>query len=133
LIDSTLFENVFRAYRTGDVEEVKASLNQLSDEHANYVRKSLAVLALQDRRSTILKLCLDQGGFAFEHYFEDAANRFQNASDDPETFKVLEESRFRKLYPRPTPRAKADSEQELEDEEDPSEVFDQGGRLPVDW
>jgi hypothetical protein len=40
-----------------------------------------------------LKLCLDQGGFAFEHYFEDAADRFQNASDDPETFKVLEESK----------------------------------------
>ena len=53
----------------------------------------------------------------------DAADRFQNASDDPETFKVLEKSKFRELYPRWA----------LHTEEDPSEVFDQGGRLPVNW
>jgi hypothetical protein len=88
---------------------------------------------LQDRRSDILKLCLDQGGFAFEYYFEDAADRFQNASDDPETFKVLEESKFRKLYPRRAPRNDEDVEEESEGEEDPSEVFDRGGRLPVNW
>jgi hypothetical protein len=88
---------------------------------------------LQDRRSDILKLCLDQGGFAFEHYFEDAADRFQNASDDPETFKVLEESKFRELYPRQAPRNEEDVEEEPEGEEDPSKVFDRGGRLPVDW
>ena len=86
-----------------------------------------------DRRSDILKLCLDQGGFAFEHYFEEAADRFQNASDDPETFKVLEESQFRKLYPRQAPRNEEDVEEESEGEEDPSEVFDKGGRLPVIW
>ncbi|EON63462.1 hypothetical protein W97_02690 [Coniosporium apollinis CBS 100218] len=131
--DATPFENVFAAYRTGDVDQVKASLDRLRDEHANYLRKSLAVLALQARRSGILKLCLYQGGFAFESYFVDAADKFQNASDDPETFKVLEESRFRELYPRSTARTEEDSEEESEGEEDPSEVFDEGGKLPVDW
>ena len=86
-----------------------------------------------DRRSDILKLCLDQGGFAFEHYFEEAADRFQNASDDPETFKVLEESEFRKECPRKAPRNEEDVEEEPEGEEDPSGVFDEGGRLPVIW
>lgn len=104
-IDETPFENVFKAYRTGDVEEVKPSLDLLSKEHANYVRKSLAILALQDRRSAILKLCLDPGGFQFEHHFEDAVNAFQNASDVLETFKVLGESKFRKIFPRRAPRA----------------------------
>lgn len=133
LQDSAPFEEVFTAYRTGDVDEVKACLARLSEKHAGFVRKSLATLALQDRRSRILKLCFDQGGFAYEHWFEDAANKFQNASDDPETFKVLEESRFRQLYPRKAPRTKADSEEGLEGEEDPSAVFDKGGEFPVDW
>ncbi|KAJ9668244.1 hypothetical protein H2201_001674 [Coniosporium apollinis] len=132
-LDVTLFEDVFATYRTGDVDQVKASLARLTDEHAKYLRKSLAVLALQDRRSGILKLCLDQGGFAFEHYFVDAADKFQNASDDPETFKVLEESKMRELYPRSAPHTEEDSEEESEGEEDPSEVFDEGGKLPVDW
>ena len=88
---------------------------------------------MQDRRSDILKLYLDQGGFAFEHYFEDAADRFQIVSDDPETFKVLEESEFRELYSRRAPRNEGDVEEELEGEEDSSEVFGRGGRLPVGW
>lgn len=112
------------------------------------------MLALQGRRSTILKLCLDEGGFAFEHYFEEAANRFQNASDDPETFKVLEESTFRKLYPRSAIHNEGDDErrsgeeedhekedyemdvdprEDYSESEDPAAVFDVGGRLPVDW
>ena len=84
-----------------------------------------------DRRSDILKLCLDQG-FAYEYSFEDAANRV-NASDDPETFKVLEESEFLKLYPWRAPRDEEDVEEESDGEKDPSEVFDVGGRLPINW
>jgi hypothetical protein len=115
---------------------VQAKLQRLDDEHAKNIRKSLAMLALQDRRAGVLKLCLDQGGFPYEHYFEDAANRLQDEHDDPEnechepeTYRVLEESRFRKIYPRKTARSK----EELDAQEDPAEVFDQGGRLPVDW
>ena len=81
---------------------------------------------------TFSSFVLTKGGFAIEHYFEDAVNRFQNASGDPETFKILEESKFRKLYPRRVPRNKKDVEEELEGEEDPNEVFDQGGRPPID-
>jgi hypothetical protein len=99
LNDITPIENVFTAYRTGDVDEVQASMARLSDEHATLVRKSLSMLALQDRRAGVLKLCLDQGGFAYEHYFEDAANQVSE-SEDPETFEVLENSRFRQIYPR---------------------------------
>lgn len=115
------------------MKEVKASLDKLSTEQANFVRKSLAALALQDRRASVLKLCLDQGNFAFEHYFEDAANKFQNASDDTETLKVLEESRFRKLYPLPIPGADGGGGDESEGAEEPCSVFDAGGSLPVDW
>jgi hypothetical protein len=113
------------------VDDVKACLARLSDEHAKYVRESLAALALQDRRPSILKLCLDQGGFAFEYYFVDAADRFQNASDDPETFNVLEGSRLRELYPRLAPRTEEDDEES--DGGDPSKAFDRGGRCPVGW
>jgi hypothetical protein len=85
-----------------------------------------------DRRSDILKLCFDRGGFAYEYCFEEAANRV-NASDDPETFKVLEESEFRKLYPWRPPYNEEDALAESDGEKDPSEVFDIGGRLPVLW
>lgn len=91
------------------------------------------MLALLERRAAVLKLCLDQGGFAFEHYFEDAANEMQDANDDPETFQVLEESGFRKRYPRPAPRPEGADEEGSEQDENPAAVFDQGGRLPVDW
>ena len=80
------------------------------------------MLALQDRRSHILKFCLDQWGFAFEHYFVDAADRFQNASNDHETFKVLGESKLREPYPRSAPRTEEDSEEESEGEEYPCSV-----------
>jgi hypothetical protein len=46
---------------------------------------------------------------------------------------ILEESEFRKQYPRQAPRNEEDVEEESEGEEDPSEVFDKGGRFPVIW
>jgi len=131
-IDATPFEDVFTAYRTGDIDKVKASLARLSDEHARYIRQSLAVLALQDRCSGILKLCFEEG-FTFSGYFVDAADEFQNASDDPEIFKILEESKLREQYPRLPPRPEDDGEEESEGEMDPSEAFDRGGKFPVDW
>jgi hypothetical protein len=91
------------------------------------------MLALLERRAAVLKLCLDQGGSAFEHYFEDAANEMQDANDDPETFRVLEESGLRKIYPRLAPRPDEADEEDSEEDENPAAVFDEGGRLPVDW
>ena len=48
---------------------------------------------------------------------------------DPETFKVLEESDFRKKFPRRAPG----TEEYDGDDEDPSGVFDVGGSYPVEW
>ncbi|RYP53705.1 hypothetical protein DL770_010982 [Monosporascus sp. CRB-9-2] len=129
--DATPFEDVFKAYRTGDVENVKANLGKLGKEHADFICKSLSLLALQERQSEMLKLCLDQDGFAYEGYFEDEANRVSE-DDDPKTFKVLEESNFRKIYPRKL-LGSEDGDEEDEDYEDPSAAFDEGGSHPVDW
>ncbi|KAI1075723.1 hypothetical protein F5B20DRAFT_559161 [Whalleya microplaca] len=124
--DVTPFEQVFAAHRTRNVESVKARLNAIDERHAKPLRKLLALRALLDRQPEVLKLCLDMGGFAYESYFEDEANRVKEEVD-PETFKVLEGSEFRKLYPR---RNKEDLD---DDDDEPSGVFDEGGTHPVDW
>jgi len=48
---------------------------------------------------------------------------------DPETFKVLEESDFRKKFPQMAPG----TEEYDDDDKDPSGVFDVGGSYPVEW
>ena len=56
------------------------------------------MLALQDRKTDILKFCFEKS-FAYENYFVDEANRFQADKDaDPELVKVLQESEMRKMY-----------------------------------
>ncbi|OCL12218.1 hypothetical protein AOQ84DRAFT_386280 [Glonium stellatum] len=131
--DATPFENVFEAYRMGNIDDIKAKLDVLGEEQAKFVRKLLALLSLQEGCSEVLKLCLDLGGFAFEKCFEDEASRVSE-DNDPKTFKVLEESEFRKTYPRRTPITE-NSNDEGEDDgyEDPSADFDEGGSHPVDW
>ncbi|OCK72959.1 hypothetical protein K432DRAFT_411165 [Lepidopterella palustris CBS 459.81] len=85
--DATPFEEVFKAYRMGNIDDIKTKLDILGEEQAKFVRKSLALLAMQERRSGILRLCLHLGGFAYERYFGDEVNRV-NEDHDPETFKV---------------------------------------------
>lgn len=82
------------------------------------------MLALQDRRSRVLKFCFDEG-FTFQGFFIDAANDFQNASNDPDTFKVLEESKMRELYPQFPPSVGGNKP--------PEEDFDEGGDHEVNW
>lgn len=119
-------------------------MSVLSEEHATNVRKSLAMLALQERRADILKMCMDYGGFLYEGYFEDEANRVEEEKD-PETFRVLENSGFCQLYPKP------DDTQQNSDSDDDSGMgyddqelddrartriaadFDVGGQYPIDW
>ena len=73
-----------------------------------------------------------QGSFAFESYFQDEADRV-NENDDPETFKVLEQSRFRQFYPKREPRGEECSDYgDSDDDIDPSAVFDVGGQCPVE-
>lgn len=63
------------------------------------MRKRLAFLALQDRRADVLQHCLEKEDFPYESYFEDEANTVESDKDS-ETFKVLEGSKFRKIFPR---------------------------------
>ena len=76
----------------------------------------------------MLKFFLDEGGFPFEAYFHDEAEDV-NEEMDPETFEVLEASRFRKLVPKKTPR---EHEEDLASS-DPAVIFDKGGRFPIPW
>jgi len=87
------------------------------------------------------------GGFAYSHYFTDTADKFQDINDDPETFKVLQESKMHKMRPWWNRKGKATSkknedekngnmgEDKETDEEDydPAEVFDYGGEYEVEW
>ena len=141
-IDATPVEDVFKTYRKGSADETKQKLEALPKEYEQGIRKSQAFLTLQDRRADIVKLYLEKGDFPYELYFEDEANRV-GPKEDPETFKVLEESHFRKVYPRrdkspgssrkkncPGPSGKTKWEKELLER---AGRFDEGGSHPVDW
>ena len=110
------------------------------------MRESLAYLAVKERRPTLLELCFERG-FRYEGYFEDEANAVKR-EEDPETFRVLENSEFRKAYPRKDAGAAHDIDSEDEDSSDSgyddpdqdelardraAEDFDEGGRFPVEW
>jgi hypothetical protein len=74
-------------------------MTKLEDQHAKFLRKILALRALQLRKVEVLRYCLEVGGFPYEAYFEDEADNVRE-EDDPLTFKVslysatLENSRF---------------------------------------
>ena len=120
LPDTAPLEAVFRAYRYSTLADVKSKLGSLNEAPAEGVRTSIALLALQDRRGDVLEFCLDEG-FRYDRAFWDEAKRV-----DPETesaiFKMLERSEFRRHYPRGIGAPPGTAE-----------VFDVGGRLPVDW
>lgn len=94
---------------------------------AKGVKKSLAFLALQERRPDVLKFCLDQGGFPFEAYFHVEAESVDGKTD-PETFNVLEQSPFRR-----EPRKAPDHGGNDGNKRNPAAIFDKGGELPVEW
>lgn len=88
---------------------------------------------------------MDKGDFPFESYFEDEANVVVSEKD-PETFDVLEKSRFRKIYPRKAQgvgnvrtlkaRTVGKTKRQIEHEQevlDRAARFDVGGSHPVDW
>lgn len=147
LADATPFIEVFDAYRHGSLEDVKAKIVALSDEHAKRIRNSLSLLALQERRAEVLKFCLDEGDLPFEACLRDEANRVDETRD-PETFGVLESSHFRQIYPRRVKNSAGAGDRgedqdeeghsdEMGDEEDDLEdvaaAFDEGGSHPVYW
>jgi hypothetical protein len=97
-------EAIFLAYRNESCKEVDRKLKLLEDEQQDGMRKALAMLALRERRSEVLKMCLDHG-FRYGSDFEDAANRVKEVKS-PETYKVIAESDFRRQYQRRRPRPK---------------------------
>ncbi|EMR65847.1 hypothetical protein UCREL1_7166 [Eutypa lata UCREL1] len=106
------------AKKMGRIEEdIKARVDGMQESRVPYALRMLAMQALLDRRPGILKICLDRGGFEYESNFVDRANTL-NEEKDPETFKVFQESNFRKLHPR---------------RQHPAFATDVGGKYPVDW
>ena len=91
-------EDVFLAYRDESPVEVMIKIEALEDRLQRDIVKSVAAVALRDRRHKVLKLCLDRG-FTYEYYFEDAANLVSEMKS-PKTYQVIEESDFRKENPR---------------------------------
>ncbi|KAI8955840.1 hypothetical protein F4801DRAFT_574040 [Xylaria longipes] len=115
--DATLFEQVFKAYSAGDLEGIKSRVHDMREEHVPYLLRMLAMRGLLDRRPGVLEFCLNRDGFGYESNFVRKVD-IVDKDKDPETFKVLEESDFRKLHPlRPHPAFDTDV----------------GGRFPVDW
>lgn len=123
--DIAPFKTVFQAYRRGSVDETRDGLAALAENHVKWMRGSVAFLALQDRRSKMLEMCLNlKGGFPYEAYFVEEADRVEE-SKDPETFRVLERSTLREYFPRQAAGPGRD--------ENPAATFDRGGKLPADW
>ncbi|RYC61039.1 hypothetical protein CHU98_g5174 [Xylaria longipes] len=108
---------VFKAYSAGDLEGIKSRVHDMREEHVPYLLRMLAMRGLLDRRPGVLEFCLNRDGFGYESNFVRKVD-IVDKDKDPETFKVLEESDFRKLHPlRPHPAFDTDV----------------GGRFPVDW
>ncbi|KAK4210141.1 hypothetical protein QBC37DRAFT_377336 [Rhypophila decipiens] len=141
--NNTPLEEAFKALDQQDVQAIKGAAAKLDGkQHAQkFLYQILALRALQLRKARVLKYCLDMGGFPYEAYFEDEADRVREEKD-PLTFKVLEESQFSKLYPR------KEEENEQGEDDDSSlgaeerdrrerdraaAAFDEGGEFPVDW
>ncbi|KAL8738971.1 MAG: hypothetical protein Q9181_000317 [Wetmoreana brouardii] len=101
--DTTPFVDVFKSYRAEGVGDVKADLQKVNEEYVEVTKGSLAMLALLERRSGVLKQCLNDG-FTYEHDFVKAADKVEAAQDDAATIKVPEESSFRKSYPKLVPQ-----------------------------
>ena len=123
--DTTALEAVFQAYRHSTLDDVKNKLALLEGTPSiaiETVTKSLALLACQDRRPDVLKYFLDQGSFPIEATLEDEADSV-DPEEDPETYKVLRESRQLKPVARPQDGVWQDA----------ATAFDRGGRFRVDW
>ena len=114
--------------------KTKAAL--LDGAPAEGVNDSLALLALQERRADVLRFCLDTKGqsrFSFPalFVFRDEADSV-DAKKDPETFKTLEESQFRKQFPLGRQYVSKRGEK-VGARPAVEKSFDKGGKYPVDW
>ncbi|KAF1979930.1 hypothetical protein BU23DRAFT_563287 [Bimuria novae-zelandiae CBS 107.79] len=93
--DSKPYEDVFAAYRKGNMNEIQAALGRLSEGHARHMCKSLALLALQERNAEVLGRLLDDG-IEIEEPFEDEVRRVQRKLH-PQTYGLLVEYAAKEL------------------------------------
>ena len=77
------------------MDDIQATLGKLSERHARHMRKSLALLALQERNGTVLSRLLDDG-IEIEEPFEDEVRRVQRKLH-PEVHKLLKDYAANKL------------------------------------
>ena len=84
------------------------------------MRVSLVVLALQDRRARILKVCLEQlQNFPAKAYHRELVDQVEEGKD-PETFKVLQQTSFRK---------RCDAHYDYK----PWDIIEEGSFVPIKW
>ena len=126
--DAGPLEAVFLAYRHGNVQEVERKLAFLEahgpPRAVEGVKTSLALISCQERRADVLKLCLNLGSFPFEASLENEMERVDPKAD-PETFEVVQQSEQFQVVLAQNERNKKHT--------GASAVFDNGGKLPVNW
>ena|SRR5579871_4243346 len=141
ILDVTPFMEVLKSYRKGDDQEVQVKLSTVEEMFRKDMCGSVALLAVTERRSKVLKDCLEDG-FILMPDFIKAADEAEVQNDDPETTKVIQESQIRKAYGPPKVNADgsardrfADEAKERKERLDKINVaaFDIGGALPVQW
>ena len=77
------------------MDGIQVALSKISEAHAQCMRTSLALLALQERNATVLSRLLEDG-IEIEEPFEDEVRRVQRKLD-PETHKLLQDYATKKL------------------------------------
>lgn len=101
--DVSQLEAVFHAYSNGSIDDLKATLEPLNKMTANSMRKSLALLALRDRKLEMLRYIVNDGQERYDpltaHTFTDMANSV-NKAREPELFKIIQQSRWKRIQTR---------------------------------
>ena len=103
--DAKPYENVFNVFRQGTIDDIRTSLGKLGAGHERKMRTCLALLALQERNSVILRSLLEDG-IDIEEPFEDEVRRVQKKAH-PQTYMLLQkyaEERKRPWAKRKRPR-----------------------------
>jgi hypothetical protein len=85
------------------MDDINAKMEALdSHEDRDWMKMALAYLALKDRRADVLKPLVNCDRATNSDGFQHEANCVDEAKD-PEIFKILEESEFRKRHRRRRP------------------------------
>jgi hypothetical protein len=101
--DPKKIKPIFEAYHNGRMNDVPARLEDLdSHEDRDWMKMALAYLALRDRRADLLTSLVNYDRATNSDGFQHEADCVDETTD-PEVFKILEESDFRKKHPRQRP------------------------------